>query len=289
MQSMTGFGSCEGSSFKITIRSLNHRFCEVTVKMPASMLAIEDDIKKLVKKHLKRGRIEVSITKVERDVSHQDQFIVNMTLARSYLNSLKKMSSDLGIAFDAGIDSIAKVPGVVSQKETSVELKQIVPVLNKLMLKAIDNVNYIRDREAKEIKKDFSSRIKILERIVRDIGRRAPGVVSEYASRLKKRVSRLSKNLVNFDSKQLLAEVTVFAERSDITEELVRLNSHVKQFRGTMAQKTPTGRTLDFILQEMHREVNTIGSKANDFNISQHVVVLKAELEKLREQVQNVL
>lgn len=286
---MTGFGSSEGKGFKVEIRALNHRFCEVIIKMPPNLFALENGIRKIVKHNLKRGRIEVSITQLNRDSIKKDLFTVNRSLTKAHINVLKKISAEFNIPFKVGVEFVAKIPGVIQQQEKSLDLTRMVPILRKLTMEAIDNLNYIRNKEAEEIKKDFISRIKKLEVILHQIKKHAPVVVNLYRRNLENRIKRMLKDDVNLDRRQILNEVTIFAERSDITEEIIRLGSHLKQFKYNVGQNMPIGRTLDFILQEMNREVNTIGAKANDYKISQKVVLIKAELEKLREQAQNIL
>ncbi len=288
MKSMTGFGSSENNNFKVQIRALNNRFCEVIVKMPVNLFSLEESIRKIIQDKLKRGRIEVSITQSSYNNINNDIFKINNKLAQSYVSVLKKISAELDIPFKVGIEFIAKIPGIVQQEE-SIDLTRVMPVLKTLVIKAVDDLNYIREKEGKVIEKDFAKRLKKIEIILQEVIKKTPLVVSIYKKNLEKRLKKILENNTNLDKKQVLNEVAIFAERSDITEEVIRLGSHLKQFNHNLSKDMPVGRTLDFILQETNREINTIGSKANDAQISQKVILIKAELEKLREQVQNVL
>lgn len=290
MKSMTGFGTSESNGFKVEIRALNHRYCEVVVKLPSNLMSLEKEVTRIVQEQLQRGRIEVSITQLNNN-NHlkKDIFKVNKKLAEAYLNVLKKMSVEYSLPYEVGVEFIAKVPGIIQQEEISVDISRIAPILKNLLLKALSQVNYTRAKEALALKTDFIKRIKKIEITSQEIMKLAPKVVNSYKRGLENRLKKLLNDTVDLDKKQILNEMAIFAERSDITEEIVRLNSHLKQFKANLNKNIPVGRILDFILQEMNREINTIGSKANDYQISQRVVMIKNELEKLREQAQNIV
>jgi uncharacterized protein (TIGR00255 family) len=289
MKSMTGFGSSEGNGYKMEIRTVNHRFCEASVKMPANLAPLEKEMIKIIQDRLQRGRIEVSITQLNHDNIKMDIFKVNKKLATAYLKVLKDMSREFNLRHDVCVEYIAKVPGIIQQQEGAVDLRREWTGLKKLLLAAITKVNSTREKEAVALKKDFVKRIRMVEITAGEIKKLAPLVADNYQKNLESRLKKMLNNNVQFDQKQILNETAVFAERSDITEEIVRLESHLKQFKAHLDKNIAIGRILDFILQEMNREVNTIGSKANDYNISQKVVMIKNELEKIREQAQNIL
>ncbi len=289
IKSMTGYGRSEEGGFKVEIRCLNHRFCDIVIKLPPYLASLEESIRKSAQDQLQRGRIEISITQQNKGSGSRRQvFEVNEKLANDYLKVLKRMSKSLGIPFSIGIEFLAKTPGIVQFREPQIDINSVSPIIHKIVVKALCDVKIKRLREGKHIGADINKRLRKVAIAVHNIVIRGPIVVERYKHTLEKRL----KNILNkspLDKDQTLNEVAIFAERSDVTEEIVRLKSHLKQFRLSLKKNTTIGQELNFILQEMTREVNTIGSKGNDYRITKSVIIVKGELEKMRQQVQNIV
>jgi uncharacterized protein (TIGR00255 family) len=287
---MTGYGKGEspygGGRVSVEVRCVNHRYGEVTVKLPRALLQFENEIKKRVAETLSRGKIDVFI-QVEGGISLGVP-APNLPLARGYFKALNSIREALGLQEEVSLALVATQRDVISvAAETEVALEVIPPELTTALEEALRRVDEMRLFEGQSLLADFVKRRETLRQLIAQVAERAPAVVSDYAARLKERIGQLcSESTV--PEERLALEVAVLADKCDITEELVRLESHLRQFDETLARNEPVGRKLDFLLQEINREVNTIGSKANDARIAASVVELKAELEKVREQVQNI-
>jgi uncharacterized protein (TIGR00255 family) len=290
IKSMTGYGKGEsqygGGRISVEVRCVNHRYGEVTVKLPRALLQFENDIKKRTAETLSRGKIDVFI-QVEGGISLGVP-AANLPLARGYYKALNSIREALGLQEEVGLALVATQRDVISvAAETEAVLEVIPGELVAALEDALRRVDEMRVFEGQSLLNDFVKRRETLRQHIAQVAERAPLVVSEYAARLKERIAQLcSESSIAED--RLALEVAVLADKCDITEELVRLESHLRQFDETLTRTEPVGRKLDFLLQEINREVNTIGSKANDARIAAVVVELKAELEKIREQVQNI-
>ena len=290
MKSMTGYGKREtewkGIAVSVELRSVNHRFCEIVPRLPRNLSSLEEDIKQLIHRQCERGRIECTVL-VNAQGSRQKSLVLDRTAARQYHRLLKELQRELRIDGQIDIGLIAGLRDVFSATEQGIEEKDAKNVVLRLTKGALADLNKMRIREGKALHDDTSKRIQAVRSSLKAITQRVPASVQENFQRMKRRVTKLlDDNLPNPD--RLHQELATYADRCDITEELTRLSSHLSQFQESSKTKGAMGRRLDFLLQEMGREINTIGSKANDAEIAIHVVDVKSELEKIREQVQNV-
>jgi len=291
IKSMTGYGKAErtdrdGMTLAVEIRSVNHRYGEITIRLPRHFYAFEQEVKKTVADRLKRGKIEVSIQE-ERAGGGAMAPTLNLTLARGYLEAFQTLKGELALEGEPTLALIANQRDVFVMREEAAGEEQLHDLLMATVRHAVSVHEEMRKREGATLLEDFLNRRANLTRLVKQVEKRAPTVVAEHAARLRERLRQLlGENPL--DETRLLQEVAIMADRSDISEEIVRFMSHLQQFDEALTSGEPVGRKMDFLLQEMNREVNTIGSKANDTLLAARVVELKAELEKIREQVQNV-
>ncbi|ABQ27324.1 YicC/YloC family endoribonuclease [Geotalea uraniireducens] len=290
IKSMTGYGKAEvdlpTGRIIVEIRSVNHRYGEIFVKLPRMFLPFENDIKKAVSQRLKRGKIEVFVQR-EESAGGTAGPAVNLPLARSYYRAFSSIREALGLAEEVSLALIAAQKDVMGVSESVAAPESVPEELMTAVQRATDSLDAMRSREGETLLDDLRKRRSLLSVIIDRVAERSPLVVAEFAARIKERVAQLALDSTVTDER-LAQEVAIMADRCDITEELVRFNSHLQQFDETLALNEPVGRKLDFLLQEINREVNTIGSKANDAEIALCVVELKAELERIREQVQNI-
>jgi len=291
MKSMTGFGKREvlsqGTMVGVEIRSVNHRFCEIMARLPKTLSSMELDLKDQIKQVCERGRVEVMVT-VNGGVSATKKVVqLDRELARRYIQELKSLQRACHLSGTIDVNVVAGFRDLFSVNEEMAPLKDMSKVVAGLTQKALSDLEKMRKKEGAVLQKDLTQRLHTIEGRLRSVQHRIPIALEASAVRLKGRVAKLLEGQsVNMD--RLAQEMAMLAERSDVTEELTRLHSHLAQFRAALKEKGPVGKRLDFLLQEMGREVNTIGSKANDGAISTEVVELKSELEKIREQVQNI-
>lgn len=290
IKSMTGYGKAvvetESGRTTVEIRSVNHRYGEVFVKMPRSFLPFENDVRKVVGDRLKRGKIEVFVQR-EEGMAGQHQPLVNVPLARAYREAFDHLRTELGIYDPVTLPLILSQRDVLAAREEGGDDEILRGELLQAVRGAVEAMEAMRVREGEELFADLEARRRTLASLIERVAGRAPAVVAEYAQKLRERLAQLLADTA-LDEARLAQEVAVLADRCDVTEELVRFRSHLVQFDETIALAEPVGRKLDFLMQELNREVNTIGSKANDASMAAIVVELKAELEKIREQVQNI-
>ncbi|MCA1062315.1 YicC/YloC family endoribonuclease [Rossellomorea sp. AcN35-11] len=287
--SMTGFGRSKADSEQHTVtvemKSVNHRFSECYIRMPRQLMKLEEKIKKKVSQSVKRGKVDIFITITGEGLVHKNLHI-DWKLIQDYYQLVNKVKETFSLDDEVQLSHLLNREEFVLIEELEEENEQ----LEDLVLNAVDQaaieLRKMREKEGELLKEDFLIHLKQFENKMEDLINHAPEVVNHYRERLRKRI--LEYNETSFDETRLLTEVAIFADKSDITEELTRLESHIQYFHTTMQDDAPIGRKLDFMIQEMNREVNTIGSKANDSFIATIVVELKSTLEKLREQVQNV-
>jgi len=286
---MTGFGRAkvENDTFQITVemKSVNHRFLEMSIRLPKQMMVFEDKLRKIIAEQVRRGRIEVSISitgegLVERKLS------VNWSLLEQYQSIMKDIKGKFQLQDSITLEQLMAMPEVTAIEEIEKVNEQFENSLYEAVRQATHMLKTMRVGEGERLHKDIAYRLQEIDNCVNAIIPHAPMVTQKYRERLENRLKELHNQ--DLDEQRLLTEVAMFAERCDIHEELVRLQSHLDQFRETLQIEEPVGRKMDFIVQEMHREINTIGSKANDLTISKYVVEMKNNLEKIREQVQNI-
>ena len=287
---MTAFGrgeaGADGYRFTVELRTLNHRFSDVRIKLPRKYSEFEEEIKRRVSARFSRGRIEVNVL-VDDTLDKVKHLTVDAELARTYKRLLLILQDDLELEGDLRLESVLNFRDIFTFQEDEESRDRAWRVVETALSQAIDDCLQMRREEGAAIRSDLSGRLQELEILTREVETRAPLVIVETRDRLHKRIQDLLGE-AELDETRLAQETAFFADKSDISEELVRLQSHIRQFSELLEAKGPRGRQLEFLIQEMHREVNTIGSKANDLEIGKIVIQMKTELERFREQLQNV-
>lgn len=292
MRSMTGFGrgEAEASAYKITVevKSVNHRYLDINIRLPQSLNPLEDKIRKLSSDRLFRGKLDIFISFQEKETTKR-QIIVDKELAIAYHNALRDLSNALYLPEPVDVYSVAKQPGVILFSGMEYDIEDLWKCLQRALGQALDSLLEMRQTEGEAMARDLDKRIETLHSLVDKAEKHAPFIVEGYRQRLKERIEALLDDGMEFDEGRLLQETALFADKVNFTEEIVRLRSHLGQLRKTMQESNAAiGRKLDFIIQEMNRETNTIASKANDFEIISLTIDAKSELEKIREQIQNI-
>jgi uncharacterized protein (TIGR00255 family) len=287
--SMTGFGRSKVDSEQHTVtvemKSVNHRFSECFIRMPRQLMKLEDKIKKQVSQSVKRGKVDIFITITGDGLVHKNLHI-DWKLIQDYYQLVNKVKETFSLKDELQLSHLLNREEFVMIEEMEEENEELEQLVLKAVAQAANDLRQMREKEGELLKKDFLTHLNHFETKIGELADHAPKLVDQYRERLRKRI--LEYNETSFDESRLLTEVAIFADKSDITEELTRLESHIQYFHSSLTGEGPVGRKLDFMIQEMNREVNTIGSKANDSFIATIVVELKSTLEKLREQVQNV-
>jgi uncharacterized protein (TIGR00255 family) len=288
---MTAYGRGEVQQgdvvFIAEVKSVNNRFRDIILRIPKNYQILEKDLRAIISSRIRRGRVEVYIQMEDSGVADPYDLELNVPLVNSYFKIFEQLREQFGLDKEIRIESLCQMRDVILFKPEPADIDKMRPGFQEVLKAALDSLNFMRAKEGEAIEADLSKRLDMLEDYINEVEERAPLLVEEYRDRLKENVASML-NDVAVDETRLAQEVAFFAEKSDITEELVRLRSHLKQFREYLLIDEALGRRLDFLLQEMNREVNTIGSKASESRISSIVVEMKAELEKLREQIQNV-
>lgn len=288
--SMTGFGQAAGRildrDVTVEMRSVNNRFRDVIVRMPKSFQALDDQIKKIVAGKVARGRVDASI-QIDDANNRNERLLLDMELARAYYGMLKQLKDEFDLSGDITVDNMTNLRDVIRYEEEELDLEEFMAGLKELIDEALGKLVNMRKTEGRAIAADFRNRLADMAGWVDGIEAKRDVVVSETRAKLEHRIAALTDG-VELDQTRLHQEAAYIIDRSDITEEIVRLRSHFSQFDAVLNKVGPVGRKLEFLLQEINREVNTIGSKSGDVEISNLVVDLKSELEKLREQVMNV-
>jgi uncharacterized protein (TIGR00255 family) len=292
MKSMTGYGrgECTQDGFKVTIElsSVNRKQAEVSVTLPREIEMLEAQIRDVLHRGVARGRVNVRVTLHAAESRLAAGKHLNTDLAKAYATELAKLAKTLKLSGKVTLDQVLRAPGVFQTDEELAGVEDSWPVVEKALNQGLAALIKMREREGAHLAKDLTTRIGIMRAAVENIQKQAPQTAENYRRQLLERIKNAGLENIAPDDERLLKEVVLFADHSDISEELTRLQSHFQQFADCGKSKEPVGRTLDFLAQEMNREINTIGSKANDAIISREVVTFKAELEKFREQAQNV-
>jgi len=290
LRSMTGFGAGRArvgdEEFSVELRSLNHKFCEVKARLPRELSALEPGISKQIKDRLARGAVDLLVKRQTATASGSVP-VVDVALAREYARAFRELAEALGAPATISWEQVATQPGVMKLEEKGMALAAATQAVQEALGQALTALEQMRQVEGESIRADLDARLKLIEGWSREVAALAPKAVGDYQQRLSERVAELARG-VSVEPQRLAQEVAMFAERTDIAEEVTRLASHLEQFRALMASSEPAGRRMDFLVQEMHREVNTTGSKSQHAEISARVVSMKAEVERIREQVQNV-
>jgi uncharacterized protein (TIGR00255 family) len=287
---MTAFGRGEamadGYRFTIELRTLNHRFCDIRIKLPRRYTDFEEEIKRKLSAHFSRGRIELNVV-ADEALDKVQHLMVDTELAETYKRLLLDLKDKLGLEAGLSMDNLLYFRDIFVFREDEESRGQAWKVMETALDQGVKQCLHMRREEGSAIAVDFSDRLNQLETLSREVESRAPLVFLDVRDRLQKRIEELL-GQGQLDESRLAQEVAILAEKSDITEEVIRFKSHIQQFRDLLKASGPRGRQLEFVLQEMHREINTVGSKANDVEIGQKVIQIKTELERFREQVQNV-
>ncbi len=290
LRSMTGYGrsKCEFDSreYTVEIKSVNNRYSDISIKLPRSISFMEDNIKKLISKSVTRGKVEVFISFINN--SDKGRSIeINRELAKNYIDEMRKLANETNINSNIEVIDVMKMPDVLNTRLSEEDENIIAKEVTQCTEKAIENFISMRENEGEKIKEDLINRISSISEKIDKINAISTGLVSEYIVKLEKRINELLKpNVV--DEARLAQEVVIYSDKCSVEEELTRLRSHISQFLGLLEKNESNGKRIDFLIQEMNRETNTIGSKANNLEITNYVVDIKTELENVREQIQNI-
>lgn len=290
VNSMTGYGRSEQETglqkVLIEMKAVNHRYCDIVLKIPKKMAMFEDRIKKLVKSHVNRGRVEIYMS---FDEEKGEDFTVtpNYAVLDQYKAALDEMKDRYGISRDFDLNLLTRFQDVFSVEYKEIDEEAIWSLIEKAVTEALNSLVQMRKVEGQKLLEDIQGRIKTIKGIIVELEKRAPEIVVIHKEKMRERIGELLGE-IELDEAKLAQEVAYFSDKTNITEELVRLDSHLDQLATIFDEDQSIGRKLDFLLQEINREINTIGSKSPDIDISNHVIELKSEFEKIREQIQNI-
>ena len=290
IKSMTGFGRCEhvqgNRKFTVEIKAVNHRYFDVNIKMPKKFNFFESAIRSVMKEYIQRGKVDVFIT---IDATGADETVVSLNepLARGYYDALSRLSEMFSLKDDLTAVALAKFPDVLTVTKAEEDMESVAGDICTVLDESLAAYNAMRAVEGQKLSEDISGRVTTIETVVGKVEERSPQTVAAYRERLMARMQEVLQS-TTIDESRILTEAAIFADKIAVDEETVRLRSHIAQLRTMLGSDQPVGRKLDFLIQEVNRECNTIGSKCNDLSITQDVVNMKAEVEKIREQVQNI-
>lgn len=290
VKSMTGYGRAEdtlnGCTITVELRSVNNRYLDCNVRMPRLYLFAEETIKSRVQNTISRGKVDVFVT-LDSTGGEQVQVSVNQPLADGYYAALKELAERYGLSKDISVSLLSRFPDVLLAEKAEEDVEQRAQDICAVLDRALADFDQMRNREGARLEADVLSRAARIEELVGLVEERSPQTVAEYRAKLEARMNEVLSN-TQLDPARILTEAAIFADKVAVDEETVRLRSHIGQLRHMLEQGGATGRKLDFLIQEFNREANTIGSKCSDIDIARHVVDIKAEIEKIREQVQNI-
>jgi uncharacterized protein (TIGR00255 family) len=290
MRSMTGYGRGEvdhnGAKLSVELNSVNRKQSDIVVNLPRDLVELEPRIRQAINEKISRGRTNVVIA-LHNGADGARTLALDTALARSYHEAMRALQKELSAPGEITIGTILQAPGVMRFPEENIDANKMWPAVERALNAALAELIKMREQEGKHLAKDLIHRLKTVRKELKEIRALYPNVVKRYRDAMLERITKSGLNLA-VDDERLLKEISIFADRSDISEELTRLESHLAQFAHHLRKNEPVGRTLEFITQEIFRELNTLGAKSNDAAISQHVVTCKAELEKIREQIQNL-
>ena len=289
VKSMTGYGksslSIDTREYQVEIKSVNHKYIDTNIKMPRIISYLEEDIRKIITSKLKRGKIDIFIS-FENYSKDGNNIQINSNLAKMYIQNLKKLAEEESISANIEVTEITKLPDVLTIK-SNIDENQIKSELLQTVEEAINNLINMRQGEGERISRDILSKISQIEEKKQDIFMLSTGLIDEYVVKLEARIKEILKT-EEVDKSRLMQEVVIYADKCSVEEEITRLTSHIEQLRNLINSNEPNGKKMDFIIQEMNRETNTIGSKANNLEITNRVVDIKTILEDIREQIQNI-
>ena len=290
IRSMTGYSRKErvvhGYRVVVEIRAVNHRFCEISTHLPTTISPYEAKIKRIISQRVSRGKVDASISL--RNGSKPQQYIhIDEDLARQYVCALKKLQRELGLTGNVDINLLANVRELTIFAPSSIPTEVVTEIMDRVLPYALEEFDLMRQREGRALARDILRHIRQIRRDVTAVERRTPRIVQHHANRLHAKVKQLTKDYA-VDDARVSQEIALFATRCDISEELARVVSHLDQCQTLMKAGTAVGKTLNFLMQELNREVNTMGTKGNDLDVSHRTVAIKGKLEKIREQLQNL-
>ncbi|HIZ74062.1 MAG TPA: YicC family protein [Candidatus Mediterraneibacter stercoravium] len=290
IKSMTGFGRCEvqreARKFTVELKGVNHRYLDINIRMPKKLNFFETAIRTLLKSYVTRGKVDIFIT-YEDSTQNQMAVKYNSSIAAEYLKYLRQMAEEFGLEDDIRVSTLSRYPEVFTMEEQTEDEEELWNGLKEALEGAFSHFVETRTAEGENLKKDILDKLSNLEVLIGYIEERSPQIIQEYRTKLEEKVRELLEDTQIEDSR-IAAEVILFADKICTDEEVVRLKSHIRHMRSTLEEEEGIGRKLDFIAQEMNREANTILSKANDLEVSNHAISLKTEIEKIREQIQNI-
>ena len=289
IKSMTGFGKnnlvINDRNYQVEIRSVNHRYLDINIKMPRQLTYLEEIIKKAISTRIKRGKIDVSIS-FENNSTEGRNVKINTEIAKMYIEQLRKLAEEENILSDIQVTEITKLPDVLN-----INIDQDDDTIKQELLESVsiatDNLIEMKQAEGNKIAEDLIRRINYIEEKILKISELSTGLIEEYVVKLEERIKEILKTDI-IDKSRIAQEVVIYADKTSIEEEITRLKSHIIQFRNLLKEEEPVGKKIDFLIQEMNRETNTIGSKANNLDIVNGVIDIKTELENIREQIQNI-
>ncbi len=290
IKSMTGYGSAKGAAegFEITVelKSVNNRYLDTSVKLPRNFIFAEDAIKKAVQAHISRGKVDVFVT-VDASTVGDVTVKVNESLLKGYIDAITHIFEEYPVTNDLTAMSVARLPDVLCVEKADMDAEQIAAEITEIAERALKDFDEMREREGEKLRDDVLGRIDTIDRLVSIVEEKAPETVKEYRARLEQKMTEVLATS-GIEESRILAEAAIFADHIAVDEETVRLRSHMSQLRTMITGNSPIGRKIDFLVQEFNREANTIGSKCQNSEIAHVVVDLKSEIEKIREQIQNI-
>ena len=290
IKSMTGYGSAkgtvEGLDIHVELKSVNNRYLDCSVRLPRSFLFAEDMVKSLVQKHISRGKVDVFLN-VDSSAAGDMTVRVNEGLLKGYVEAIGHIAEEYGLTNDISALSVARFPDVLTVEKRDLDAEAISAGMEKIVESALQDFDSMRLREGEKLCEDVLSRLETISSLVSQVEEKAPETVAAYRQRLEQKMAEVL-GTAGIDENRILAEAAVFADHIAVDEETVRLRSHMSQLRTMIQGSSPTGRKIDFLIQEFNREANTIGSKCQNSDIAHTVVDLKSEIEKIREQIQNI-
>lgn len=290
IKSMTGYGAgtaqTSEKTFTVEIKSVNSRYSDFSIKLPRIYTFLEDSLKKAAGEIIKRGKVDIYIN-VESSGEGDCVVNLNESLAKEYLTALRTLSDSLGVSSNATAETFLRIPDVFSVEKAPEDNEAVTAAVLEALKSALDNFDAMRIAEGEKLALDLKEHLSFIENATAQIEKRSPQIVNEYRNRIEERMRDILQS-ATYDETRLLTEVAIFADKVNVNEETVRLKSHISQFLQMLDDGGCVGRKIDFLIQEMNREINTIGSKSNDLDVARIVIDVKAEIEKLREQIQNV-
>ena len=291
VKSMTSFGrssSEEGQKriFTVEMKSVNNRYLDINIRMPKALISLEEEVRKMISSSLSRGKVDVFIN-LKNYSQNEGTPKVDLKLAEDYLNCLREIETNFGLKNDVSVMQLARFPEVITVVQEEEKVEEIFEELKPLISTSIEMMINMRIVEGEKLKEDIWDKVSVIEDLVREIEKVADTVPKAYKVKLEERLSELLSG-ADIDQNRLATEVCIFADKATVDEEITRLGSHISQIRKTLSLNEPIGRKLDFIIQEMNRETNTIGSKSSDIHMTNIVIDIKNLIEKIREQVQNI-